>query len=112
MSEVQKHGFEFENQIKSFQIEKILNCISISYTNNWDVPPMSVKSFKITNINGLEQKSLEFGDAKRFIANEITYILIIIGYKQDKEQKIPLLSDVLYICPQKLEKIISPINLD
>ena len=58
MSEVQNHGFVFENWIK-----KVLgvNKLATNYTQKWDVPgetPVSVKFMGLTN-------ALEFGSTVR-----------------------------------------------
>ena len=99
MGESQKHGFEFQQNVFQLKIETILENININYTNKWDVPPISIKSF-----NFLSQ-TIEFGSIERIFKNTEDFILVLIGYEQQSDVKSVIFSDCILITNQHLQQL-------
>ncbi len=92
MSEVQKHGFDFENWVK----ETFFAEFNANYTQKWDVPneansleivpkdfrhlPVSIKTCKFGSPIG-------FGDALRQFKNDEDFLLIVGFWKQEGKHK-------------------------
>lgn len=102
MAESQKHGFDFEKWIRLNKLNEIYNVSfdSVKYTNDWDIPPSSIKSFKYES----ENPTIEFGSIERVFKNQSSYILILIGYEQISDIKKPVFSDALYIQKEHIDK--------
>lgn len=99
MGESQKHGFEFQQNVFQLTIETILENISINYTNKWDVPPISIKSFNFAS------QTIEFGSIERIFKNTEDFILVLIGYEQQNDVKLVIFSDCILITNQHLQKL-------
>ena len=105
MSEVQNHGFVFENWIK-----KVLgvNKLATNYTQKWDVPgetPISVKFMGLTN-------ALEFGSTVRIWEIEETFTLIVGRWEQIGNEKIVKSIDEIQITATLLRKMRGNISLE
>lgn len=101
-SESQAHGFLFEEQIKK-NINKYLDLVTIKYTNKWDIPPVSVKSFKF-DINKKNNR-IYFGSIENMYKINDGFFLALIGYKQVKDKKQVVFSDFIFIPVSKLDNI-------
>jgi hypothetical protein len=108
MAESQEHGFKFEEIIKKEKLLLINKLVEdeIGYTNEWDVPPVSVKSFKY------DSKTIEFGSIERMFKNEINFILVLIGYSQENNIKTVVFSDALLINKQILKSLKKNLTLE
>lgn len=106
ISESQGHGFIVEKEIINSKINIILEN-HFDYTGEYDIPPMQIKTLKMQYNNKKEIKStIEFGSLLRKIKSKTPYILIIVGYEQNKDIKKIIFSDSIYIS----EEIINIIN--
>lgn len=106
ISESQGHGFIVEKEIINSKINIILEN-HFDYTGEYDIPPMQIKTLKMQYNNKKEIKStIEFGSLLRKIKSKTPYILIIVGYEQNKNIKKITFSDSIYIS----EEIINIIN--
>ncbi len=103
MSASQNHGFKFEEYVLDNLMKDIRDKFkdSISYTNEWDFPPISIKSFKNEN----EEAVIEFGSIDRIFTNENSYFLVLIGYTQVNDYKIPNFSDILFISQKNMKSL-------
>jgi hypothetical protein len=108
MSESQSHGFKFENIVKMGKLSNVMQRLSdkIGYTSKWDIPPISIKSFKFGS------KTIEFGSIERMFANDTSFILVMIGYNQVNDTKSVVFSDALLISDDILSKFKDKLNLD
>lgn len=105
MTEVQNHGFIFENWVKDVLGVKKLAC---NYTQKWDVPgetPISVKFMGLTN-------ALEFGSAVRMWEIDRTFTLVVGRWKQIGPKKIIRSIDEIDIDPEILSKMRGSITLE
>lgn len=95
MAESQNHGFQFEKFILENLLGEIKNKFyeNSIYTNEWDFPPVSIKSFKYEGNN----PTIEFGSIDRIFNINDNYILFLVGYIQNGNLKEPVFSDILYI---------------
>lgn len=103
MAESQEHGFKFEEYVldnKMIEIRKVFKN-SIGYNNEWDFPPISIKSFK----NEVANPIIEFGSIERIFSNSDSYLLFLIGYIQKNNYKIPNFSDILFIQKKDMIKL-------
>ena len=105
MSEVQEHGFIFENWIKKIlRVEKIES----KYTQKWDIPdkiPISVKSIGLTN-------ALELGSTVRIWEINKPFSLVIGRWEQNGDKKIIKSIDEINITLEILNKMRGNINLE
>ena len=98
MSEVQNHGFTFENWIKKILCADQPDC---KYTQKWDIPgkiPISVKCIGKTN-------ALELSSAVRFWENEKPFLLIVGRWEQFGNSKKIVSIDELMIDEHILRKL-------
>jgi len=105
MSEVQNHGFVFENWVKSILGVQEL---ATNYTQKWDIPgetPISVKCMGITN-------ALEFGSTVRIWEIDETFTLVIGRWKQVGLKKIIISIDEIDLRPDDLSKMKGGITLE
>lgn len=105
MTEVQNHGFIFENWVKN-----ILGITELaeSYTQRWDISgkiPTSVKCMGLKN-------ALEFGSTVRMWEVDEPFILIIGRWKQVGLKKIIKSIDEINITPTILKKMRGSISLE
>lgn len=105
MTEVQEHGFIFENWIK-----KILNIdhLASNYTQKWDIPgelPISVKCMGAFN-------ALEFSSAERMWEIDGDFLLVVARWKQIGPNKIIISIDELLFNKAILKKLRGDITLD
>ncbi len=105
MSEVQKHGFVFENWVK-----KVLGVdeLATNYTQKWDVAgeiPTSVKFMGLTN-------ALEFGSTVRIWEINEPFTLIVGRWEQIGNEKIVRSIDEIQITPAILKKMRGNICLE
>lgn len=110
MSESQFHGFKFEDYILKNKMKEIVEVVqsNIDYNNEWDFPPISVKSFK----NESDSATIEFGSLERIYSNETSYILFLVGYKQEDNYKVPNFSDILFIKRKEMQFLKSKLTLE
>lgn len=105
MTEVQKHGFIFENWVKGvLGVKKLAS----KYTQKWDIPgetPISVKCMGLTN-------ALEFGSALRMWEINETFTIVVGRWKQVKNKKIIKSIDEIDITPEILRKMRGGITLE
>ena len=105
MTEVQNHGFIFEDWIKSVLGVKRLAC---NYTQKWDIPgktPISVKFMGLTN-------ALEFGSTVRIWEINKTFTLVIGRWEQVGLKKLIRSIDEIDITPEILEEMRGDILLE
>lgn len=105
MTEVQEHGFIFENWIK-----QILNLdhLASNYTQKWDIPgelPISVKCMG-------EFNALEFSSAERMWEINSDFLLVVARWKQIGSNKIIISIDELLFNKAILKKLRGDITLD
>jgi hypothetical protein len=104
MTEVQNHGFVFENWIKDILGVREL---AYNYTQKWDISgefPISVKCMGLTN-------ALEFGSTVRIWEINETFTLVIGRWKQVGSQKIIVSIDEINIHTDDLNKMRGEITL-
>lgn len=104
MSEVQNHGFVFQDWVEEVLGIKKSN---YKYTDKWDIPgkiPISIKCMK-------SKGALEFGSAVRFWETNETFILIVGRWKQSGKNKIITSIDEIKITPEILKKLKGSITL-
>lgn len=108
MAESQKHGFQFEEIIRRKKLNDINNLLEkeVGYTNEWDVPPMQIKSFKFNS------KTIEFGSIVRMFNKNENFILVLVGYEQEENVKKVVFSDCLLITKENLNKLRGGLNLN
>ena len=108
MAESQKHGFEFEKQIRQTKLNDINNIIEseFNYTDKWDFPPIQIKSFKY------KSNTIEFGSLKRMFEKNENFILVLIGYKQKLNIKEVVFSDALFISINDLDILKKDLTLE
>jgi len=105
-TESQNHGFMFEEQVKN-RINEFLELMKdIKYTNKWDIPPVSVKSFQF------ERNRIEFGSIENMFKIEESFFLVLIGYEQIKNIKKVVFSDIVYIKQEDLIKLKGLLSLE
>jgi len=105
MTEVQNHGFVFENWVKSILGVKEL---AYNYTQKWDIQgetPISVKCMGITN-------ALEFGSTVRIWEINKTFTLVVGRWEQVGFKKIIRSIDEIDITPEILKKMRGNISLE
>ena len=98
MTEVQNHGFVFENWVKAILGVKEL---AYNYTQKWDIQgetPISVKCMGITN-------ALEFGSTVRIWEINKTFTLVVGRWEQVGFKKIIRSIDEIDITPEILKKM-------
>ena len=105
MTEVQKHGFVFEDWVK-----KVLGVahLAVNYTQKWDVSgeiPVSVKFMGLTN-------ALEFGSTVRIWEINQSFTLVVGRWTQMGEQKKVVSIDEITITPAILAKMRGYISID
>jgi len=105
MTEVQKHGFIFENWVKSvLGVKKLAS----KYTQKWDIPgetPISVKCMGLTN-------ALEFGSTVRIWEINETFTIVVSRWKQVRNKKTIKSIDEIDITPEILKKMRGDITLE
>lgn len=104
MTEVQKHGFDFEDWVKI--ILGVKNLAS-KYTQKWDVPgetPISVKCIGLKN-------ALEFSSTVRIWEINETFTLVVGRWQQVGNKKIIKSIDEINITPEILRKMRGNISL-
>jgi hypothetical protein len=105
MSEVQNHGFVFENWVKNILgVEKLAS----NYTQKWDIPgetPVSVKCMGLTN-------ALEFGSTVRIWEINETFTLVVGRWEQVGSKKVIRSIDEIDITPEILIKMRGNITLE
>lgn len=105
MTEVQKHGFIFENWVKGvLGVKKLAS----KYIQKWDVPgetPISVKCMGLTN-------ALEFGSTVRMWEINETFTIIIGRWEQVKNKKTIKSIDEIDITPEILIKMRGEVTLE
>lgn len=104
MTEVQEHGFIFENWIK-----RILNInhLASNYTQKWDIPgelPISVKCMG-------EYNALEFSSAERMWEIDDDFLLIVARWRQIGPNKVITSIDELLFNEVILKKLRGNITL-
>lgn len=105
MTEVQNHGFIFEDWVKDVLGVKEL---ASNYTQKWDVPgetPISVKCMGLTN-------ALEFGSTVRIWEINETFTLVIGRWQQVGNKKIIKSIDEIDIRPSDLDALRGAITLE
>jgi hypothetical protein len=105
MTEVQGHGFFFENWVKFVLGVKDL---AFNYTQKWDIPgktPVSVKFMGIKN-------AIEFGSALRMWEIKESFTLIVGRWVQVGSRKIVRSIDEIEITPEILEKMKGGISIE
>lgn len=105
MTEVQNHGFIFEDWVKGVLGVKNL---AYKYTQKWDVPgeaPISVKCMGLTN-------ALEFGSTVRIWEIKETFTIVLGRWKQVKDKKVIKSIDEIEITPKILTKMRGGIALE
>lgn len=105
MSEVQNHGFIFEDWVKTVLGLKELAC---NYTQKWDIPgttPISVKCMGLTN-------ALEFSSAVRIWEINEPFTIIIGRWQQIDDKKIIKSIDEINITLEILKKMRGEITLE
>jgi len=105
MTEVQNHGFVFEDWIKS-----VLGVaeLAYNYTQKWDIPgetPISVKCMGLTN-------ALEFGSTVRMWEINETFTLVVGRWEQVGFKKLIRSIDEIDITPEILKKMRGDILLE
>jgi len=95
MSKKTEHGFIWEKEIITDKIVDVLKITKdeIEYTNKWDIPPISVKSFSMDSKN----PGFGFGDIFRTVENKDNFILVLVGYSKNKNHKKVIFSDAIYV---------------
>lgn len=94
-TESQNHGFLFEEQIKK-RINEFLELVEdINYTNKWDIPPVSVKSFKFDP--NKDNNRIYFGSIENIFKIMDGFFLALIGYEQVGVVKKVVFSDFIFI---------------
>lgn len=105
MTEVQSHGFVFEDWVKIILgVEKLAS----KYTQKWDVPgekPTSVKCMGFTN-------ALEFGSTVRIWEINETFTLVVGRWQQVGSKKLIRSIDEIDITPEILNKMRGNISLE
>jgi hypothetical protein len=105
MSEVQNHGFVFENWVKNILgVAKLAS----NYTQKWDIPgetPVSVKCMGLTN-------ALEFGSTVRIWEINETFTLVVGRWEQVGFKKVIRSIDEIDITPDILIKMKGNITLE
>ncbi len=104
MAEVQKHGFAFENWVKT--IFKVAHLVS-KYTQEWDIAgkiPVSIKTAGFRN-------ALEFGSTVRIWSATKPFLLIVGRWKQNGNAKNIISIDEIKITPVLLKKMKGNISL-
>lgn len=109
MKESQSHGFLFEEQVKN-NISVYLNSITINYTNKWDIPPVSVKSFKFDVSK--ENNRIYFGSIENIYKIHDGFFLALIGYEQQGNLKTVVFSDFIFIDAKSLDKLRGRLTLN
>lgn len=105
MTEVQEHGFIFENWIK--QILHI-DHLATNYTQKWDIPgelPISVKCMG-------EFNALEFSSAERMWEIDSDFLLVVARWRQTGPNKIIISIDELLFNKVILKKLRGDITLN
>lgn len=105
MTEVQNHGFVFENWVKTVLGVKEL---AYNYTQKWDIQgetPISVKCMGLTN-------ALEFGSTVRIWEINETFTLVVGRWEQVGFKKIMRSIDEIDITPEILKKMRGDISLE
>lgn len=105
MTEVQNHGFIFENWVK--EILGVKN-LAYNYTQKWDIQgkkPISVKCMGLKN-------ALEFGSAVRIFEINEPFTIVIGRWKQFGQNKIMQSIDEITIDLEILSKMRGEITLD
>lgn len=108
MKESQSHGFFFEEQIKK-NISEYLSSVTINYTNKWDIPPVSVKSFKFDKTK--TNNRIYFGSVENIYKIQDGFFLALIGYEQDGEIKRVVFSDFIFIDTIKFNSLRGELTL-
>lgn len=104
MVEVQKHGFTFEDWIKTLLCVNQPDC---KYTQKWDIPgkiPISIKCIGKTN-------ALELSSAVRFWENERPFLLIVGRWEQVGSIKKIISIDEILINEEILKKLKGTLTL-
>ena len=105
MTEVQSHGFVFENWVKCvLGVEKL----AFNYTQKWDIPneiPISVKFMGAKN-------ALEFGSALRIWEIAEPFTLVVGRWQQLKGKKIIKSVDEIDITLESLKEMRGGISLE
>lgn len=115
MSEVQRHGFDFENWVK----EKFFADFKAGYTQKWDIPgeanylakipkefhhlPVSIKTCKFGSPIG-------FGDALRQFNNNEDFLLIVGFWQQSGNYKNFLAVEGVKILADNWKNLFSPLD--
>lgn len=105
MTEVQNHGFIFEDWVKTVLGVKEL---AHNYTQKWDIQgetPVSVKCMGVTN-------ALEFGSTVRIWEINKTFTLVVGRWRQMGSKKIIISVDEIDITPEILKKMRGGISLE
>ena len=104
MTEVQEHGFIFENWVKA--ILGVGHHAS-KYTQKWDIPgklPISVKCIG-------EKNALEFSSAERMWRITNDFLLVVARWRQDGQNKTIVSIDELPLNKEILKKLRGNITL-
>lgn len=105
MSEVQNHGFIFQDWVeKILGVEKLAK----NYTQKWDIPgevPISVKCMGLKN-------ALEFGSTVRIWEIKEVFIIVVGRWEQIGGKKIMRSIDEIKITPEILKKMRGSITLE
>ncbi len=105
MTEVQEHGFIFENWVK--QILRI-DHLATNYTQKWDIPgelPISVKCMG-------EFNALEFSSAERMWEIDSDFLLVVARWRQAGPNKIIISIDELLFNRVILKRLRGDVTLD
>ncbi len=105
MSEVQKHGFIFEDWIKSVLGVRGL---AYNYTQKWDIPNLTPISVKCMGMNN----ALEFGSAVRVWEIDEEFIVVVGRWRQEGSLKIIISIDEIKITLEVLRKMKGLISLE
>lgn len=105
MSEVQKHGFIFEDWVK---LVLGVDNLAVNYTQKWDIPgelPISVKCMGFNN-------ALEFGSAIRIWEIDKPFTLVLARWEQCNCQKRIISIDEITITLDNLKEMKGDITLE
>jgi len=105
MTEVQNHGFIFENWVKNILGVKEL---AYNYTQKWDIPgemPVSVKCMGLAN-------ALEFGSTMRIWEIDEPFTLVVGRWQQVGFKKVIRSIDEIDITPEILKAMRGGITLE
>lgn len=115
MSEVQLHGFDFENWIKKTFFAEF----SVSYSNKWDVPaefnrlgivPEAFRNLPVSMKTCKNRSPIAFGDALRQIEIDEDFLLIVGFWEQSGGDKNFVAVEAVKITAQSWRNLFQPLT--